>query len=183
VSSEISRLIPVVGDAAIASPVQSDGRFVPLVIVDGSHEPRVDLLIAAHEHATDEGHALSIWGYPRGDSTKMALMLRFVRPMEISFAIEFDLIERALLVNSIMNAGLLYIQSGSVGTRYSHNPDAPKILVDVSSIRDDRKWDKVLRTAVRKKMRTLGLNRRDAKEGASNTIKEWQKLMDYRLPS
>jgi hypothetical protein len=103
--------------------------------------------------------------------------------MELNFAIEFDLLERALLVNSIMDAGMLYIQTGSVGTRYSHDPHVPKILVDVSSIRDDRRWGKVLRAAIRKKMRSLGLNRRDAKVGAENIIKEWRKIMDYRLPS
>lgn len=136
-----SDIVPVVGDAAIAGPIV-DGRMVPLLIVDTSDRPDIDELIRVHAHLT-HGDVIVNWGTREGSPDSVVLVLDFLRPIELRAVIVFSVERQAILVDSALAAGAVYLQSGRPGDRLISDPDRQKILVEIPDTEFASRWEPI----------------------------------------
>lgn len=174
------RLVPIVADAAIATEWMGDGRLIPLVIVDTTDRPDFEEFIRIHQF-TGPGDAESQWATLEDSSGRVALLLTFKKPMEMTVALPFDPMKQCGLVDQIIHTRGLYIQAGRKGDRLIKNPDAPKVIVEIPDTGFSRTWDEIFLRAVVKRMRRGGLTRREAKQAAQSHIKDWRKFGNFRM--
>lgn len=171
--------VRIVWDAAIAAGVIGDGRLIPLVILDTSDRPDVAELIRVHQHLTP-GDAACQWGQLEGSKGKMALLLTFSRPAETILILEFDIVRQGVLVDQILIAKALYVQSGKEGDRFVTTMDAPKILVEVPHTGFEKEWDRIFERRISKEFRGQ-LNRQEAKNAAREFIRSLRAVGQLRM--
>ena len=156
------RVLPIVGDAAIAGPI-ADGRLIPVLILDTAARPEVAELIRMHEHLPP-GDVLSQWAHSRDDSDVVALQLRFLRPVETALALRFGMEAQAILVETMLDGGAVYLQAGVAGDRLMNTLDAPRVLVELPDTGFRPVWDEILLTRITVVMsRRLGISRKKAR--------------------
>lgn len=174
------RPVPIVADAAIATRWMGDGRLIPLVIVDTSERADLEEFVRIHQYA-GPGDADSQWATLEDSSGKVALVLTFKKPMEITAVLVFDPVKQGGLVDQIIQSKGLYIQAGREGDRLIKNPDAPKVIVEIPDTGFAEVWNGILFRAVVKRMRQGGLRRREAKQAAQAFINDWRKFGNFRI--
>ncbi|MNS21171.1 hypothetical protein D3C72_529280 [compost metagenome] len=164
------QIAPIIADGAVARQDIGDGRMFPLVILDTTGRPDIDAAIAAHDHGP-AGEVRVQWGrLPDRDDTVM-LVLTLVRPAEAVVMVEFDLNRNhGVLVEQVMANKGLYIQPGRPGDRLKHDPERPKIIVEVADTGFRSMWDRIFLTHTAAKLRRKGLSRMDAKRGAKEVV-------------
>ncbi len=175
-----TRPLRIVADAAIATTILGEGRLIPLVILDTSDRPDVEELIRVHQHLPP-GDAECQWGTLDRFKQKVALLLTFKRPAEMVVILEFDIVKQGILVDQALIAKGIYLQSGRDGDRFITNPDAPKILVEIPDTGFHDFWNRVFHDHIMKRMRKRGLGRKQAKEAATEVIKEMREFGQFRL--
>jgi hypothetical protein len=179
-SAEEAQVVPVVGDAAIATVGVGHGRLIPLIILDTTNRPDLTELIKAHLHFP-VGDVVVQWGSRPKRYDHIALFLRFQRPIERAAVIEFDIAKQGIIVEHILQSNGLYIQAGKVGDRLKHDIDRPKVLIEVPDAGIRALWDKLYFDAVVKRARKEGLGRRDAKDKARAFIGQIRELAKFRM--
>jgi hypothetical protein len=177
-----ARPVPIVADAAIATGIIGDGRLIPLIILDASERHDLEELIRVHQYLRP-GDVVSQWATIEDGSGRIALLLTFEKPMSMTVLIAFDMTKYGGLIDQIIRAKGLYIQAGKAGDRLIHNPDKPKLILEIPDTGFSRTWDGLLRKSVVKRMREAGLSRREAKDAARLIIIEWRKFGDFRMSS
>lgn len=181
-SAEEAQVVPIVGDAAIASVGVGHGRLIPLIIIDATKRPDLAEVIQAQAHLPT-GDVVVQWGAFPKRRDHIALFIKFQRPIERGAVIEFDIAEQGILVEQILQSNGLYIQAGKVGDRLKHDLNRPKMLIEVPDTGIRSLWDKLYFDAVVKRARKEGLDRRDAKEAARAVIGKIRELSNFRMPS
>ena len=176
------KLIPIVGDAAIASEKIGDGRLVPLIIIDTSDRPELSELIRVHQHLPP-GDVEVQWGQVQGATGRVVLVLSFRKPVETVAILDFDIIKQGILVDQILTARFFYLQSGQPGDRFITNPTAPRIFVEVPDTHFREHWDKLFHKQITKYMRTKGFARKQAKQAAIQAIKQMRDFGRFRMKS
>jgi hypothetical protein len=176
------RPVPIVADAAIATELMGDGRLIPLVIVDTTHRPDLEEFIRVHQYAAP-GDADSQWATLEDSSGRVALLLSFKKPMEMTAVLAFDPVKQGGLVDQIIHSKGLYIQAGREGDRFIKNPDAPKLIVEIPETGFTEVWNGIFLRAVVQRMRQEGLTRREAKQAAHSHITNWRKFGNIRMKS
>jgi hypothetical protein len=174
-SKNEARPVPIVNDAGIAVGGLGEGRLIPLVIVDTTGRSDIDELMRIHEHL-DPGDATSQWIQLAGHSHTISLVLHFVRPAALTLIVEFDLSQRAGLVDQIISVGAVYIQAGRPGDRFISTMESLRILVEIPDTGVREIWNNMFKKETIRKMRADGLNRADAKRAAQQFIDEWRKF-------
>ncbi|HEX8646559.1 MAG TPA: hypothetical protein VF715_06635 [Thermoleophilaceae bacterium] len=173
-------IIPIVGDAAIAGPV-ADGRLVPVLILDTAARPEVTEMVRVHEHLPP-GDVLSQWGSALNDDDAVTLLLEFQRPVAVDVTLVFSIERQAVLVESILNAGALYLQPGKPGDRFRDKLDEARILIEVPSTGFEPHWERLLHKRMVKVMAgRLGISRRKARPAAERHIAEIRSLTRLRF--
>jgi hypothetical protein len=181
-SAEEAQVVPIVGDAAIATVGVGHGRLIPLIIIDTTNRPDLAEVIEAQAHLP-AGNVVVQWGsLPKRDG-RIALLLKFQRPTERAAVIEFDIAKQGILVEHILQSNGLYIQTGRVGDRLKHDLNRPKMLIEVPDTGIRALRDKLYFDAVVKRVRKDGLARRDAKEVARAAIGQIRELARFRMKS
>lgn len=176
-----SALLPIVGDAAIAGPVV-EGALVPLLIVDTGNHPIIDEVVRVHG-LLPGGDVRSNWGYVAGDPDKILLTLAFDRPVEAEAAVEFSIEHQGILVEAALTSRAVYLQPGRPGDRYKHDPDKPKILIELPRSRFHETWhDRFLSRMTDVIAREANITRRKAKPSAREMLQDLEKLTGFRLP-
>lgn len=173
--------VPIVADAAVSTRGALGGRLVPLVILDTSDRPDIDELIRIHQAATTPGDVKTQWAERDGRGGHIALILTFVRPSEAIVILEFDIAKQGILVEQILTAKGLYIQSGRIGDRLIKDLGRPKILLEVADTGFRKDWDRLFQKYLTKHFRAKGLGRSDAKQAALSAIAELRKLGSIRM--
>ena len=163
------RPVPIVGDAAIAAAPFGDGRLVPLLIIDTTDRPNLAEFIRIQEHLPP-GDVNIQWGVPPGSKDRVALVLSFKSPIEAVAILEFDIVTQGILVDQILTAKVLYLQSGRPGDRFKTTIDATRIFVEVPNTGFRKKWNKLFHKRLAKDMRTKGLGNQQAKQAAADAI-------------
>lgn len=172
----------IVSDAMIATSAVGEGRMIPLLILDTSKRPDVEELVRVHEHVSP-GDAESMWTHLKGDEDKVTLVLCFIRPMELTVFIEFDVLSQGGLVDRIVAARALYIQPGRDGDRFASTMDSKRIIVEVPETGFDDHWNKVLRKVIFRDYRARGLSRSESKLATERFIREWRGFTGLRVKS
>jgi hypothetical protein len=174
------RPVTIVGDAAIAAASIGDGRLIPLIIIDTSDRPDLNELIRVHEHLPP-GDVDVQWGVLPGSVDRIALVLSFKKPVEAIAVLEFNIVEQGILVDQILTAKILYLQSGQPGDRFITNPAASRIFIEIPDTGFRERWDKLFHKRVTKDMRTKGLSRQEARQAASQAIREMREFGRLRM--
>lgn len=180
--TRISRdlVLPIISDAGIAGPV-ADGRLVPALIVDTGARPEVAEMIRVHEHLPP-GDVASQWASVAESDDLVALVLKFERPVALEVTLLFSIERQALVIDSVLNAGALYLQAGQAGDRLSTRLDAPRILIEIPDMGFGPHWDILLRKRMTNVMATrLGVSRRKARPAAEKFIREMRRLRGLRF--
>jgi hypothetical protein len=87
----------IVADGAIAHPGVSEGRLIPLVILDTKSRPDLEEFIRVHQYV-GAGDVKSQWGQLVGHDNTIALILSFLRPAEL------------VAITGLFNALYMYVQ-------------------------------------------------------------------------
>jgi len=176
-----AQLVLIVSDALLGTVAVSDGRMVPVLILDTTDRPDIDDLVRAHK-VFQSGDSRSMLGFPsRWRHKTVCLGINFVRPQTCGIYLEFDIVSQGAIVEQIVHNELLYIQPGRPGDRLKHNVDAPRILVEVPFREMAGVWDIAWREALTRNFRKRGVSRRDANQAARNIIAEWRDLFSRRV--
>jgi hypothetical protein len=118
-SADEAQVVPIVGDAAIATVGIGHGRLIPLIIIDTTNRPDLAEVIEAQVHLP-AGDVVVQWGSLPKRHDHIALLLKFQRPTERAAVIEFDIAKQSILIEHILQSNGLYIQAGKVGDRLKH---------------------------------------------------------------
>jgi hypothetical protein len=181
-SAEEAQVVPIVGDAAIATISVGHGHFIPLIIIDTTNRPDLAEVIEAQVHLP-AGDVIVQWVLLPKHHHHIALFLKFQRPTERAAVSEFNIAKRGILVEHILQSNGLYIQAGKVGDRLKHDLSRPKILIEVQDTGIRPLWDRLYFDAIVKRARKDGLGRRDAKEVARAFIGQFRELAKFRMKS
>lgn len=181
-TADRSLVVPIVGDAAIAGPV-ADGRLLPVLILDTSARPEVAELIRVHRHLPS-GDARSQWGSSRNDDDVVLLQLWFEQPVAADVILPFSIERQAILVESMLSGGGVYLQAGRPGDRLMERMGEPRILVDLPDTGFRPSWDDLLLARMTVVMsRRLGVPRRKGRAAAEAVIAEMRTLARLRMGS
>jgi hypothetical protein len=91
---------------------------------------------------------------------------------------------QAILVESMLSSGGVYLQSGRPGDRLMHTMGEPRILVELPDTGFRPYWDELLLKRMTVVMsRRLGVSRREGRTAAATVIGEMRKLVRLRMRS
>lgn len=172
--------VPIVGDAAIATPVIGDGRLIPVLLLDCSNHPEFMNLLRVHQK-TPPGDVRSRWGYNPFRKRYVELELNFLRPVELEVKILFDLRAQSALADGIVQARSVYLQAGEASGRLANNMEQPKIIIEIPPITKIPKWDSMLLEQIAKKMKSDGLTGKSAREAAKQHLARMREFSEKRL--
>jgi hypothetical protein len=161
--------VPIIADGAIAAKTVADGRLVPLLILNTSDRPELEELVRLHKDLPP-GDVECQWGIT-GPKSRISLVLSFKRPVEAVAILDFDIADQGILVDQILEAKLLYIQTGREGDRLKTHLNAPKMIVEIPDTGVRELWEKTYHRHVAKRMRDKGLSRFQARRAAEEIIK------------
>lgn len=179
-TADRSLAVPIVGDAAIAGPI-AEGRLIPVLILDTKSHPEVAELIRVHAHLP-AGDARSQWASSRDNDDDVMLLLSFTQPMDVDLILRFSIEREAILVETMLNGGAVYLQAGEVGDRLMTTMDAHRVLVELPDTGFGPYWEKLLLNRMTIVMaRRLGVPRRVGGSAAAAVIGEMRKLVRLRM--
>ena len=172
--------VRIVSDAAISIRGLFGGRLIPLLILDTTDRPDIDELVRVHA-SFQTGDAKSQWAELDGHAGYISLILKFVRPLETTVVIDFDIAKQGILVEQALTGMGLYIQAGRDGDRYSNDPNRSKVLLELPDTGFKNAWDDLFHKYLRKYFQESGLGRSDAKRAAQCAIQELRKFSSFRM--
>lgn len=165
----LSKLVQIVGDGAIANPEIGDGRLIPVLILDC--DSRLDLydMVLAHED-TPPGDVKITWGRGLFSKGSVYLTVEFQKPVITEAVIEFVVSKQGGLVELVLNARAFYFQPKNSGSRVIEGLDKPKILVEVPPGTRLTDWDSIYRSFLIKLFKKQGATKKEAIAAASSHI-------------
>jgi hypothetical protein len=162
--------VPIVADAAIGTSRIRNGRLVPLLILDTTKRPDLEEFIRIRQYF-GAGDVTIQWGITdEGKKDSVILHLAFTSPAALEVIIQFDIFEQGILVEQALTASALFLQAGREGDRFIHNPNAPKVIVEIVNTGFQHTWDKLWFRQIVKGMKDNGLGRPQAKRAARQYI-------------
>lgn len=175
-----SECLSLVGDGAIGDPRAADGRLIPVLILDTTIDESLLNLVKIHSESPP-GDVESMWAVKRFSSKFVFLVLKFEKPVELRVVVKFTVKKHSNLIDGIIKARALYVQPGKLGDKLSHNPNAPKILVEIPSKSTFPKWDDMLTKHVRTKLKKEGVGRKEIKKATVEYIETRRDVWGRRL--
>jgi|AntRauTorcE11897_2_1112592.scaffolds.fasta_scaffold38865_1 hypothetical protein len=173
--------LKIVADAAIASSTIGDGRFIVLLIID--HNGRADIEDLFDVHKTSEVGDVEVkWGTPILSRDSFFLKIKFSKPIETEFDIEFSTEFHGILVETILNNKAVYLQLGKEGDRFKDDPDRDKVLIEIPNTGMHDKWHYWWKRKLIEKFKKKGANRKEATKMAENMIHEIGKFKNIKMP-
>ncbi len=173
--------VPIVADGALGGP-PSDGRLVPVLIVDidGRSELKELLRVHAHEQL---GAVVSQWGASSDDPNQVFLTIDFESPMTVCFAFKFDIDTQAILVEMILRSRALYFQAGSTGDLLSETLEEPRVFVEIPDMGFDPVWDHFATTRMARvfRQRIVGCSKAKSRELARRFVDDMRHHASLRL--
>ncbi|MGW4673436.1 hypothetical protein [Streptomyces sp. NPDC004324] len=175
----VPKPLEIVGDAAIATHGFADGRMIPVLIVDTAARPDLEELVRVHQHLSS-GDCKSNWGRNLNDKDQVILHLEFIRPIQATVTLAFDVPTQGVLVDSILETQAFFLLPGCPGDRFITKQESPRILVEVPRSDFGDIWEKLLRHVLRKYFREQGLGRPEARGSAELAIEKMRQLTTFR---
>ncbi len=172
------QICKVVGDGAMSHPKIGEARLIPAVIIDPVDNNSIPELLIYHQ-TTSPGDTKLTWSNLPFNKRVLVLNLEFIKPMEVSFGIEFDVMRDLNVIDGIIQSRALYLQCGKKGDKFS-DLSAPKILVEVPFLGFDKKWNYMLLDALKRKYRKMNFTKSEASEATKRHIKTMRELYHRR---
>jgi hypothetical protein len=171
----------IVADAAIATDSVSEGRLVPLLIIDAAHRPEMAELIRVHG-SVHPGDVSIQWGLrnPKKDGDVL-LVLEFERPLVLTVALAFQIASQGALVDLILHARAFYLQIGRPGDRFLTTQDRPKLFIEAPHTGFEAVWDKLWLSHLTKDLRGRGLSGSQAKTAAADYLTQLRRISAGRV--
>jgi hypothetical protein len=170
----------VVSDGGLSLPSIGEGRLIPAIIIDNNGDIGITDLIKLHSD-TPPGDTTLSWFLPDTffAPTKVYLSIEFIRPMKLSFGIEFQLSNQFTLVDGIIKSRAFYLIAGKIGDKVSQRIK-DGILVEVPNMDFDKKWDELLMDAVKKRYKKMGTSKKERQVSANAHIKSMREVWNWR---
>jgi hypothetical protein len=172
----------ILAEGAMANRDVSHGRPVPVLIVDSASVPAFDEVIRSHQYLAP-GDVRTDWGTDEQNANIM-LALKFERPIVAECAVVFKMPLHAGLVDQILIARGVYLQTGKPGDRVATTLDSPRLLAEVV---DHPKfaayWEYLYPRIIARRLREEEkLSRKEAKAIAQRFVEEWrEKFGHFRM--
>ena len=176
---EESAPVPIVGDAAIATKTTAAGRLIPLLILDTTDRPDLNEAIRI-QSIVPSGDVEIVWGKLPKQPKHIALFLSFRRPTNRNAILLFELEKQGILIECILTAKGLYIQSGRPGDRLIHDLDRPKILIEIPDTGFRPHWDKLFASFLMKRFQKKGFSRKEAKTAVRDYLNRLREVVKFR---
>ncbi|WP_326667547.1 hypothetical protein [Streptomyces canus] len=175
----LAKPLEIVGDAAIATHGFADGRMIPILIVDTATRPDLEELVRVHQHMSS-GDCKSNWGRNLNDKDQVILHLEFIRPLQATVTLAFNVPTQGILVDSILMTQAFFLLPGRSGDRFVTKQESPKILIEVLRGDFSDVWEKLSRHVLRKFFRERGHGRPEARAAAELAIEKMRQLTTFR---
>ena len=172
--------VPIAGDAGIATGDTRSGRLIPLLILDTTNRPDLTEAIRI-QSSVPSGDVEIFWGKLSKKSEHISLFLSFKRPTNRNALIEFDLVKRGILIESILTTKAVYIQAGKPGDRISDDLNRPKVLIEIPDTGFRPYWDKIYSTSLMKYFHKAGYSRKEAKLAVKAHLKNIREYVQFRI--
>jgi len=172
----------VVGNGGLSDPFRGEGRIYPALILDVGEHNEVKELFKLHKE-TPPGDTNLTWGRPISllKPKSVFLSLEFLKPMQVSFGIEFDIKSQHSLVDGILQQRGVILVSGKNGDKITEL-FYESIIVEVPHLDFDQPWNKILHDTLNDKYRKIGASRKDAKRFIQGHIKSMREFWNIRRP-
>ena len=177
--------VPIVADGSIATTGTAGSRLVPVLIIDTSHRPDIDVMVRAHQQF-GPGDVTSFWTFnSRAFALNLPrLILQTTKPSVCVIVIDFDFTEgQGVLVDLIHSAHGVYLQLGRPGDRLTVTMDSPRILAEVPPNPDfEKAFRRLYGKAVVQRFRKAGMKRAASKRAARSFLAESRKVFRSPIP-
>jgi hypothetical protein len=107
--------------------------------------------------------------------------MSFKKPAVVDVIVEFDIVKQGVLVNQMLTVSALCLQAGREGDRFSKNPYAPKVIIEIPDTGYREIWNKKWHKRVAREMKREGLGRQQAKRAATLFIDELRNVGGVRV--
>lgn len=184
-------IFKAVEDGVMSTPNIGEGRFIPSVIIDIEENIEIGELLKLHEN-TPPGDTELQWHLPStffGNPKSVLLKITFIKPMSITFGIEFSISEREAAIDGIIQSRGVHLQIGKSGDKVSTifvNEAKQKthgcVLVEVPNLDFDTKWNELHMNFLKHKYRKQGASKSDSNTLAKEQIKKMRELWNVRRP-
>lgn len=172
--------VPIAGDAGIAIEGTGHGRLIPLLILDTTSRPDLTEAIRI-QSSVPSGDVETFWGKHSKKPDHITLFLSFERPTNRNALIEFDLVKRGILIESILTTKAVYIQAGKPGDRISDDLNRPKVLIEIPDTGFRPYWDKIFSKSLMKYFHKAGYSRKEAKLAVKAHLKNIREYVQFRI--
>ena len=177
---DMTRVVPIVRDGAIAHPSFADGRIIPVLVVDcAMHRQLYDLILI--QESTPPGDVVANWGRRPFQAKHVYLTLEFSQPLKTKAVFRFEVKRQAGLVDGIIKSRGVYLQPAELALRVIDGMDKPKILIEVPSSATFPAWDDIHRKSAVQSYRRQGAGRKEAAILADEHLKRVRELWSKRM--
>lgn len=176
-------IVPIVKDAAIATQSIGGGRMIPLLTLDCSNHKELLNLFQLHSEATLPGDATCTWGisFKLLEPKLAVLIIEFTRPLEIKFALSFELNKYGGVADGIIQSRGLYIQPmQNLQNETLIINEQGNILIEVHPNTMLPKWDNYLLKVIRKKLKKQGFSRKEAITVSFEFLERTREIWKFR---
>ncbi|WP_445187203.1 hypothetical protein ACTXG6_08460 [Pseudonocardia sp. Cha107L01] len=175
------KLVDVVADGAIATPQLAHGKLIPLLILDTRSRPDVEDLIRV-QRFLPPGDVTPSWATTADGPLAVILTLKFERPVETLFSVFLKAQKYGGIIDQIVTNGLLYLQAGAPGDRYSTTIEATRMAVEVDSSNFEDVWKEIFLETTSRTFIEKGWDASTAQKLAGEAIEGIRKLNAFRMP-
>jgi hypothetical protein len=166
----------------IGSSILGEGRMIPALVLNCENDSTLSDLIDVHLN-TDSGDVIVQWGSPLNFFVRnkiWTLNVKFSKPMEFEFNIDFDLEKHYSIIDAIFQSRGLYIGYGFVGDKVSKVTDK-LILIEVADTKIDKKWNDKLFDVLKKRFRKNGANKKELNREVNAHLKKMREILTTRV--
>ncbi|WP_350350644.1 hypothetical protein ABS642_14385 [Microbacterium sp. A8/3-1] len=156
------------------------GHLIPVVMADLTDHPDIQELLRVHGHV-ESGDCASSWIVTAG-ARQVILKLEFIRPVEVAFALAFDMSTSAPIVDSIVNHNALYFVHGLRGDKYLTIDSRDKVLINVPEMGFELYWEGIFLKQAASDIRKRGVSRKQARAMAPEFIEQLRSLVNIQMP-
>lgn len=175
-----AQIVRIAGDAAIATSGTVHGRIIPLVILDTTERQDLVEVIRVQVHFS-EGDVKVAWGKLQSQPNNIALLLQFLRPIERTAIIAFEMPKHGTLIEHALMSHALYLQAGKPGDTLIHDIDLPKMLVEIPDTGFRKVWDRLYLQMATREARARGLDRRTARSAAKQYVELIRSVARFQI--
>ncbi|HEY2584075.1 MAG TPA: hypothetical protein VGI43_19860 [Mucilaginibacter sp.] len=174
------KLFKVIGEGGLSAPGLGEGRFIPILIIDAYDNKEINDLITLHQENIPPGDATFLWGSPLWNPNKIILSVEFMKPMDVSFGIEFDLKTQFSVIDGIIQSRGFFLQIGVIGDKPSSTMKTDKILLEVPDMNFDTKWNELLFETLKSKYKKKHLPKKEVSIAVQTHLKGMRELWKIR---